>query len=54
MFDATGSYDLVMVGGIIVSVAGALLLLSLGRYPEASARTDGAADLATAKPAAAE
>ena len=53
VFDATGSYDLVMIAGIIVSIAGALLLLSLGHYPEAAARTDGAADLA-AEPIPAE
>jgi len=54
VFDATGSYDLVMIGGIIVSIAGALLLLSLGRYPEVAAKADEAAALRAAKPAAAE
>jgi hypothetical protein len=54
VFDTTGSYDLVMIAGIIVSIAGALLLLSLGRYPDAPARTDQAGKLGAAKPAAAE
>ena len=54
VFDATGSYDLVMIGGIIASIAGALLLLSLGRYPEAEIKTGAVADLGGSKPVAAE
>ena len=54
VFDATGSYDMVMIGGIIVSIAGALLLLSLGRYPDAPVEADQASTLRAAKPAAAE
>ena len=52
VYDATGSYELVMIGGIVVSIAGALLLLSLGRYPDAVA-TVGPAGLGAAKPVAA-
>jgi MFS family permease len=43
-FDVTKGYDLVLMAGIPVSVAGALLLLSLGRYPEAPAKVDAPAD----------
>lgn len=53
VFDITKGYDLVMIGGIVVSVAGALLLLSLGRYPE-TVRAGAAADLGSAEPAPAE
>jgi MFS family permease len=54
VFDVTRNYDLVMIGGIVVSIAGALLLLSLGRYPDAPVKADRKANLAAAEPIPAE
>lgn len=53
VFDATKSYDLVLIAGIPISIVGALLLLTLGRYPDAPARADEPAHLGAAKPVAA-
>jgi MFS family permease len=54
VFDVTGSYDLVMIGGIVVSIVGALLLLSLGRYPEMAKSSGKPGRLNRAGPLAAE
>jgi MFS family permease len=54
VFDVTKSYDLVMIAGIVVSIVGAILLLSLSRYPEALAKNEKADDFAAASPAPAE
>jgi len=52
VFDATQGYDLVLIAGIPISIAAALLLLSLGRYPDAPARVDRPGRLGTPEPAA--
>ena len=53
VFDLTKSYDLVLIAGIPISIAAALLLLSLGRYPDAPATTERPRPLRAGEPATA-
>jgi len=53
VFDQTRSYDMVLIAGIPISIAAALLLLSLGRYPDAPATTERPRPLRAGEPATA-
>jgi MFS family permease len=53
VFDLTKSYDLVLTAGIPISIAGVLLILSLGRYPDEPAREERPRPIGAAEPAAA-
>jgi MFS family permease len=53
VFDLTSSYDLVLIAGIPLSIAATLLMLSLGRYPDAPAPAERPGPLGAPEPAAA-
>jgi predicted MFS family arabinose efflux permease len=51
VFDQTKSYDLVLMAGVPISIGAALLMLSLGRYPDAPAPAERPRPLGAAEPA---